>query len=88
MCYSYDDDDEVMCACILLFSGVVFEQGSAEIQSAFAYALTTFTPLNISNIPRDKFAFNAYVDTINTADAFKLSKLSNFLLFSISLFGI
>ncbi|CAL8121822.1 unnamed protein product [Orchesella dallaii] len=55
--------------------GVVFEQGSPEIQSAFAYALTSFTPLNISSDPRDKFAFNAYVDTINTADAFKLSKL-------------
>ncbi|XP_035709778.1 glutamate receptor 1 isoform X2 [Folsomia candida] len=62
--------------------GVVFDQGSAEIQTAFKVALMTFTPLNItfegtgSNLSvRRSYGMNAYVDTINTADAFKLSKL-------------
>lgn len=60
----------------------MFDQGSAEVQTAFKVALMTFTPLNISfegpdeSVPLKKsYGFNAYVDIINTADAFKLSKL-------------
>ncbi|ODM98791.1 Glutamate receptor 1, partial [Orchesella cincta] len=61
--------------------GVVFDQGTAEVQAAFKHALMTFTPLNVTRYSErggdygERFGFTAYVDTINTADAFKLSKL-------------
>ncbi|CAL8121828.1 unnamed protein product [Orchesella dallaii] len=61
--------------------GVVFDQGTAEVQAAFKHALMTFTPLNVTRYSDrggdygERFGFTAYVDTINTADAFKLSKL-------------
>ena len=68
----------------MFWLGVVFDQGTADIQAAFKHALMTFTPLNVSRYPdrsgdyAERFGFTAYVDTINTADAFKLSKLSMF----------
>lgn len=54
------------------FSGAIFEQGTDEVQSAFKFAVLNHN-LNIS---ARRFELQAYVDVINTADAFKLSRLS------------
>lgn len=54
------------------FPGAIFEQGTDEVQSAFKFAVLNHN-LNIS---ARKFELQAYVDVINTADAFKLSRLS------------
>lgn len=77
-------ENKICCNGDIIFTaGVVFDQGTAEVQAAFKHALMTFTPLNVSQYAdrngdfRERFGFTAYVDTINTADAFKLSKLSN-----------
>uniref|UniRef100_A0A182QPP2 Receptor ligand binding region domain-containing protein n=1 Tax=Anopheles farauti TaxID=69004 RepID=A0A182QPP2_9DIPT len=51
--------------------GAIFEQGTDEIQSAFKFAMLNHN-LNVS---ARRFELQAYVDVINTADAFKLSKL-------------
>uniref|UniRef100_A0A1A9W4Z5 Uncharacterized protein n=1 Tax=Glossina brevipalpis TaxID=37001 RepID=A0A1A9W4Z5_9MUSC len=50
----------------------IFEQGTDEVQSAFKYAMLNHN-LNVSS---RRFELQAYVDVINTADAFKLSRLS------------
>lgn len=55
-----------------MFSGAIFEQGTDEVQSAFKYAIAIH---NQNNTTR-RFDLQAYVDVINTADAFKLSRLS------------
>lgn len=62
------------------FTGAIFEQGTDEIQSAFKFAMLNH---NV-NVTGRRFEFQAYVDLISTADAFKLSRLSklNFLSFS------
>ncbi|ALC43617.1 Glu-RIB [Drosophila busckii] len=52
-------------------SGAIFEQGTDEVQSAFKYAMLNHN-LNVSS---RRFELQAYVDVINTADAFKLSRL-------------
>lgn len=54
------------------FSGAIFEQGTDEVQSAFKFAMLNH---NI-NMSARRFELQAFVDVINTADAFKLSKLS------------
>ncbi|XP_022215306.2 glutamate receptor 1 [Drosophila obscura] len=51
--------------------GAIFEQGTDDVQSAFKYAMLNHN-LNISS---RRFELQAYVDVINTADAFKLSRL-------------
>ncbi|XP_055686324.1 glutamate receptor 1-like isoform X1 [Lutzomyia longipalpis] len=51
--------------------GAIFEQGTDEVQSAFKFAVLNHN-LNIS---ARRFELQAYVDVINTADAFKLSRL-------------
>lgn len=61
------------------FSGAIFEQGTDEVQTAFKLAVFKH---NQNNTER-RFELQAYVDVIKTADAFKLSKLSE-LYFSIS----
>ncbi|KAL1375917.1 hypothetical protein pipiens_004558 [Culex pipiens pipiens] len=53
--------------------GAIFEQGTDEIQSAFKFAMLNHN-LNVSS---RRFELQAYVDVINTADAFKLSRLSD-----------
>lgn len=68
---------------ILLISGAIFEQGTAEIQSAFQFSLLGFN----QNITGRKFELQAFVDVINTADAFKLSRLSEYNFFSSFLSG-
>lgn len=57
-----------------IFSGAIFEQGTDEVQSAFKYAIAIH---NQNNTTR-RFDLQAYVDVINTADAFKLSRLSEY----------
>lgn len=55
-------------------TGAIFEQGTDEVQSAFKYAMLNHN-LNVSS---RRFELQAYVDVINTADAFKLSRLSKY----------
>lgn len=55
--------------------GAIFEQGTDEVQSAFKYAMLTHN----MNMTSRRFELQAYVDVINTADAFKLSRLSKYL---------
>lgn len=52
--------------------GAIFEQGTDEVQSAFKFAMLNHN----LNITSRRFELQAYVDVINTADAFKLSRLS------------
>lgn len=56
----------------VFIAGAIFEQGTDEVQSAFKYAMLNHN-LNVSS---RRFELQAYVDVINTADAFKLSRLS------------
>ncbi|XP_063632819.1 glutamate receptor 1-like [Cydia splendana] len=51
--------------------GVVFDQNTEEIQNAFKFAIMQHSTLNKTS----KLDFQLYVDVINTADAFKLSRL-------------
>lgn len=51
--------------------GAVFEQGTDEIQTAFKYALY----LHNNNDSQSRFKVEAQVDVINTADAFKISRI-------------
>ncbi|OWR42779.1 glutamate receptor 1 like protein [Danaus plexippus plexippus] len=53
--------------------GVVFEQHSEEIQEAFKFAMVQLNTLN-----KTRLDFQLFVDVINTADAFKLSRLSEY----------
>lgn len=62
----------MMMTKIFWFSGAIFEQGSDEVQTAFKLAVFKH---NQNNTER-RFELQAYVDVIKTADAFKLSKLS------------
>ncbi|CAG9558739.1 unnamed protein product [Danaus chrysippus] len=55
----------------IFFTGVVFEQHSEEIQEAFKFAMVQLNTLN-----KTRLDFQLFVDVINTADAFKLSRLS------------
>lgn len=56
------------------FPGAIFEQGADDVQTAFKFAMLQHN----QNITARKFEFQAYVDVINTADAFKLSRLSEY----------
>ncbi|XP_026500271.1 glutamate receptor 1-like [Vanessa tameamea] len=51
--------------------GVVFEQHSEEIQEAFKFAMVQYS----NNMNKTRLDFQLFVDVINTADAFKLSRL-------------
>ncbi|KAG7187772.1 hypothetical protein KM043_016812 [Ampulex compressa] len=51
--------------------GAIFEQGTDEVQSAFRFAMFNHN----QNTTTRKFELQAFVDVINTADAFKLSRL-------------
>ncbi|XP_020801640.1 glutamate receptor 1 [Drosophila serrata] len=51
--------------------GAIFEQGTDDVQSAFKYAMLNHN----LNVTSRRFELQAYVDVINTADAFKLSRL-------------
>jgi len=65
---------------VIIFStGAIFEQGSDEVQTAFKLAVFKH---NQNNTER-RFELQAYVDVIKTADAFKLSKLSESFFFLI-----
>ena len=55
------------------FAGAIFEQGTDEIQAAFRYAVIQFNRINETG---RKYELQAYVDVINTADTYKLSRLS------------
>ncbi|RZF36329.1 hypothetical protein LSTR_LSTR012637 [Laodelphax striatellus] len=55
-----------------LSGSAIFEQGTDEVQSAFKFAMLTHN----QNVSARKFELQAYVDVINTADAFKLSRLT------------
>ncbi|XP_043486735.1 glutamate receptor 1 isoform X2 [Polistes fuscatus] len=51
--------------------GAIFEQGTDEVQSAFKFAMFNHN----KNTTMRKFELQAFVDVINTADAYKLSRL-------------
>ncbi|XP_023289712.1 glutamate receptor 1 [Orussus abietinus] len=51
--------------------GAIFEQGTDEVQSAFKFAMLNHN----QNGTGRRFELLAFVDVINTADAFKLSRL-------------
>ncbi|XP_043525676.1 glutamate receptor 1-like [Frieseomelitta varia] len=51
--------------------GAIFEQGADEVQSAFRFAMFNHN----QNTTTRKFELQAFVDVINTADAYKLSRL-------------
>lgn len=55
-------------------TGAIFDQNTEEIQNVFKYAMTVHN----QNLTGRRFDLQAYVDVINTADAFKLSRLSEF----------
>lgn len=55
-------------------AGAIFEQGTDEIQTAFKFAMLHHN----QNVTWRKFEVQAFVDVINTADAFKLSRLSKY----------
>ncbi|TGZ32351.1 hypothetical protein DBV15_07206 [Temnothorax longispinosus] len=55
-------------------AGAIFEQGTDEVQSAFKFAMMNHN----QNITIRKFELLAFVDVINTADAYKLSRLSEY----------
>lgn len=57
------------------FTGAIFEAKTDEVQSAFKFAMLNHN-LNVSS---RRFELQAYVDVINTADAFKLSRLSKYI---------
>lgn len=57
-----------------LITGAIFEQGTDEVQSAFKFAMFNHN----QNTTTRKFEFQAFVDVINTADAYKLSRLSKY----------
>ena len=57
---------------LYIFTGAIFEQGTDEVQSAFKFAMLNHN----LNVTARRFELQAYVDVINTADAFKLSRLS------------
>lgn len=55
-----------------IFLGAIFEQGTDDVQTAFKFAISNHN----KNESGRRFELQAYVDVINTADAFKLSRLS------------
>lgn len=59
------------------FTGAIFEQGSGEVQLAFKFAILAHN----KNVSGRRFELTAFVDVINTADAFKLSRLSKLTIF-------
>lgn len=56
------------------FLGAIFDQNTDEIQNVFKFAMTQHN----QNLSRGRLELQAYVDVINTADAFKLSRLSKY----------
>lgn len=72
-----------MNSVIFCFSGAIFEQGTDEVQSAFKFAMVNHN----QNTTTRKFELQAFVDVINTADAYKLSRLSEYGYISLSFFS-
>ena len=73
----YFEDEKELWAncrafCICFCPGAIFEQGTTEVQTAFKYALV------LHNAEASRFELQSFVDVINTADAFKLSRISKF----------
>lgn len=66
------------------FIGAIFEQGSEEVQLAFKFAILAHN----KNVSGRRFELQAFVDVINTADAFKLSRLSKLTIFFFFLFTL
>lgn len=60
---------------VIALKGAIFEQGTDEMQAAFRYAVIQFNRINETG---RKFELQAFVDVINTADTYKLSRLSKF----------
>ncbi|CAF4750608.1 unnamed protein product [Pieris macdunnoughi] len=54
--------------------GAIFEKDTEEIQNVFKYAMAVHN----QNISTRRLELQAFVDVINTADAFKLSRLTTF----------
>ena len=59
--------------CFFFNEGAIFERGTDEMQAAFRYAVVQFNRINETG---RKFELQAFVDVINTADTYKLSRLS------------
>lgn len=59
---------------LCLIPGAIFEQGTDEVQSAFKFAMLNHN----LNVTGRRFELQAFVDLISTADAFKLSRLSEY----------
>lgn len=59
---------------LYFFLGAIFEQGTILEQSIFKHALMNYN----HNGTNRRFELQAFVDVINTADAFKLSRLSKY----------
>lgn len=68
-----DKGTKVIDICFLI-AGAIFEQGTDEVQSAFKFAMFNHN----QNTTTRKFELQAFVDVINTADAYKLSRLSKY----------
>jgi hypothetical protein len=69
-----ESSESIIIVVVIFSTGAIFEQGSDEVQTAFKLAVFKH---NQNNTER-RFELQAYVDVIKTADAFKLSKLSEF----------
>lgn len=69
---TYFSENKKKSRYVFSVSGAIFEQGAEEIQSAFKYAINVHN----ENISVARFKVVAQVDIINTADAFKLGRIS------------
>lgn len=67
---------------LCIFAGAIFEQGTEEVQAAFKFAMLNHN----ANASARRFELQAYADVINTADAFKLSRLSKYTYIIITLY--
>lgn len=72
--HSFQTVSNVFLFYFFLVSGAIFEQGTEEVQAAFKFAILNHN----ANATARRFELQAYVDVINTADAFKLSRLSKY----------
>lgn len=66
--------DKLNYVHLFMLPGAIFDQNTEEIQNVFKYAMTVHN----QNISSRRLELQAYVDVINTADAFKLSRLSKY----------
>lgn len=73
---------QLLINCQISVSGAIFEQGTDEVQSAFKFAMLNHN----LNVTGRRFELQAFVDLISTADAFKLSRLSEYTSFNVNNF--